>query len=173
METPPPRAFAQGTGVLLQAVGMILFLSTCCVCSLAGAWDPVLSRPVVLKQLEEHTKIGLSVTDLPDQPGKAGLMLTVMFMTVGGLALAGFGLGLQSERPHAASAALATNLLMICVLVLAGIGLWIGESSWLTRLWHTMITLVILTTTGFTWIALQEIRANPPPKEIPPADPSI
>ena len=140
---------------------------------MAGAWDPILSRPEVIKQLEQQTQIGMSVTDLFDQPGQAGLMLMVMFMTVGGLALAGFGLGLQSEQPRSAWAAMFTNLLLILVLGLAGIGLWMGEASWVAKIWHGLLTLIVWMLTGFTWVALKEVLANPPPKETPLADPEV
>ena len=169
-EPTPPRAFAQGTGVLLQTIGMVMFLSTCCVCSLAGLWDPMLSRPQIIEQLRQNQPIGVTLADLLDQPAQAGAMLMVMLMTVGGLAMAGFGLGLQSDRPRSAGAAMATNLLLLAVLALAGTGIWVGDSSWLMRVWHGLFVVMVLTATGFTWVALREVRASPPPPP-PPAPP--
>ena len=96
--TPSPRAFAQGVGLVLQTVGFILFMSSCCICSVAGLWDPTLTRGQVVEQLEQAKTIGIDITTLFNEPAKAGLMLTVMFATIVGLALAVFGLGLQSEK---------------------------------------------------------------------------
>jgi len=159
---PTARAFAQGTGVLLQTVGMILFLSTCCVCSLAGLWDPTLSRPAVLQQLDSGEPIGLSFLSLFAQPAKAGVMLMAMFMTVGGLAMAVFGLGLQSEKPRSAWGAMATVILMMIVLCLSGVGLWVDHASWSARSWHGILTVVVLVVFGFTWAALRQMIACPP-----------
>ncbi len=169
-QPPPARAFAQGTGVLLQTAGMILFLSTCCVCSLAGSWDPTLSRSEVLDQLQSNQPIGVTVSDLLDQPAKAGLMLIVMFMTLGGLALAGFGLGMQSEKPRSALAALITTGLMVIVLTLAGVGLWVGQASWVARVWHAVLMIGMLILMGFTWAAFQQFR-NTPPTPLPVDEP--
>ena len=171
-QTPPPRAFAQGTGVVLQTVGMVMFLSTCCVCSFAGMWDPPMSRAQVIEQLQQDRPLGVTLNNLWDQPAKAGMMLMVMFMTIGGLAMAGFGLGMQSERPRSAPAAMATNLLMLAVLTLAGIGIWADTATWRVRLWHGLLTGVIIVVTGFTWAAWKEIRKNPPPANPPPAPPT-
>lgn len=176
-DQPPPRAFAQGTGILLQILGMALFLSTCCVCSFAGAWDPVLSRPEILRLLEEESSVGVGVRGLFEQPAKAGVMLMVMFMTIGGLALAGFGLGLQAERPRSAWGALGTTVAMIVILALAGIGIWVGEASWTSRIMHGLLSLTMIVVLGFVWVALREVLASPPPPVPtyvePDADPSI
>ncbi len=165
-DTPPVRAFAQGTGVLLQGVGMTLFLSTCCVCSLAGLWDPVASRAQVIERLGQGRPIGVTLGDLFHQPAKAGMMLMVMFMTVGGLAMAGFGLGLQSDRPRSAWWAFVTTVLMLVVLSLAGTGLWVDQASWAVRVWHGLLTLTVAVIVGFTWVALRQSLAHPPPPEL-------
>jgi len=162
-KAPPPRAFAQGTGILLQTTGMILFFSTCCICSLTGMWDPVLPRHEVFEQLQQKQPIGVTLVDLLQQPAKAGVMLMAMFMTVGGLAMAGFGLGLQAERPRSAQAAVTTHILMLAILIAAGIGIWTGQASWATRIWHAILIVVVVVQTGFTWVALKQMLAHPPP----------
>ncbi len=159
----PPRAFAQGTGVLLQTVGVILFLSTCCVYPLAGMWEPLLSRPQILQHLQDSRSIGVTVQSLPQHPFRTGVMLMVMCMTVGGLAMAGFGLGLQAEKPRSAWAALVTMFLVTVVLMVAGVGIWSGQGSLWIRLWHTVLTVITVLLTGFTWIALKQMRTEPPP----------
>lgn len=167
-QPPPPRAFAQGTGVVLQTVGVILFLSSCCICSVAGAWEPLLSRPEVLERLVSDPPIGVEVGDLIHHPAKAGVMLMVVFSTAGGLAWVGFGLGLQAEKPRSAWAAFGTSVLMLVVLSLAGVGIWIDQAAWTTRLWHGLLMVITLLLTGFTWVALKQFKADPPPRHPPP-----
>ncbi len=165
-EPQPPRAFAQGVGVLLQTVGMVLFLSTCCVCSVAGAWDPTMDRAEVLNLIQTDQPVGVTLLGLLDQPGRAGVMLTVMFTTVGGLAMAGFGLGLQAQKPKSGWGAFVTNVLMLSVLIVAGVGLWVGQASWVARVWHALLTVLVAVLTGFAWVALKQMIANPPPADI-------
>ena len=163
----PPRAFAQGTGVLLQTVGVILFLSSCCVCSLTGLWDPARSPSEVLPHGQtfvaddQQTRL----RDLIEHPGKTGFMLTVMGTTIGGLAMAVFGLGLQSEKPRAAWGALTTTVCLTLVLIVAGIGLWVGHASIVVSLWHFLLVIVTLVLVGFCVGAMKQVLANPPPHE--------
>ena len=165
-EEPSPRAFAQGTGVLLQTVGMVLFFSTCCVCSLAGLWDPLMSRPQVIQQLQDNQPIGMTLWTLFEHPAEAGMMLMVMFMTVGGLAMAGFGLGLQTDKARSAWGALVTLIVMLMFLAVAGAGIWIGEASWAARIWHGVLFVLMWILLGFVWVALRQVLANPPPADI-------
>lgn len=165
-QTPLPRAFAQGTGVMLQSVGVLFFVSTCCVCSLSGLWDPALAPAEVLPLLHElDTQQQTRIADMIQQPAKTGVMLTVMGTTVGGLAMAVFGLGLQSEKPRAACAAMITTLLLLLLLLIAGVGLWTGAASMAARLWHLVLFMLTLVMTGFCAAALKQVIANPPPAE--------
>ncbi len=169
---PPARAFAQGTGVVLQIVGVVMFLLSGCVCATSGLWDPVPSRGQVYEQLDQGQTFNSQVTDLIDRPAAAGAMITVMFATVGGLALAGFGLGLQSDQPRAAWGAMITAGVLLGALVLAGAGLWIGHASWAARLWHGGLTLCVTVVVIFVALALQQVRADPPPPGPEPYIPS-
>lgn len=148
----------------MQTVGVILFLSTCCVCSTSFLWDPIQTPDPanVVEQLTPAHRLGVMF----DQPGKAGLMLTVMSMTVGGLALASLGLGLQSDHRHAAAASVITTIVLVAVLAMAGAGLWAGESSIATRLWHCVLSVVMVAMLGFTIAAWREVRRNPPPADV-------
>lgn len=167
--TPPPRAFAQGVGVLLQTVGVILALSGCCICSTAGLWDQQAGGQNLVAQPDQLT--GISIDRLLKEPARTGMMLTVVFSTIGGLAMAGFGLGLQSQTPRSAWGALASVVLLLAILIVAGIGLWVGQGTIANRLWHTGLTVLILTLVGFTISALREVIAHPPPpglRNLPP-----
>jgi hypothetical protein len=163
----PPRAFAQGTGVMLQAFGVILLLSTCCVCSLSFLWDP--QRPPSLVDGDpsvEQTRRSSNLTVLMDEPGRLGVMLTIMSTSVAGLAMAGFGLGLQAERLRAAWGAAASTSLWFIVLVGAGVALWTGESSINARIWHMLLAALALLLSGFAIAALRQVLADPPPADI-------
>ena len=161
-ETPPPRAFAQGTGLLLQAVGAVMFLGSGCVCTTAFLWDPISARPV-------ERPLTAAALDLPGpleratrDPGKWGLMLLVTGSAIGGLAFMVFGLGLQSEKPKSGWCALVSNVLVLAVLVVAGFGLWIAPASVFSRVWHGSELLVVLLLIGFTTKAVRDMLAHPP-----------
>ena len=161
--SPSPRAFAQGVGVVFQTAGVIMALSSCVICALSGKWDPVSDRAQVLRQMQQGDMLGVPAERLWHEPARAGLMLTVVFTTVGGLALAGFGLGLQSETPRAAWGALISVTLLAAVLIAAGVGLWIGQAPWLARCWHALLTGLVLVLLGFALVAWRQVMAHPPP----------
>ena len=162
----PPRALAMGTGVVLQTVGLVLFLSTCCVCALAGQWDHVPSRSELLLRGAGEGDVGKSLPDLFREPAGASMMLLSMFMTVGGLAMMVFGLGLQSQKRHSASGALLTMVLALLVLSLSGVGLWAGGAAAPALLWHGALCLVVLALTPLTIAAWRQMRAFPPPPDL-------
>lgn len=159
-------AMARGTGLLLQTAGTTLFLSTCCVCALAGRWDPVLSHEVLIEHQREGTTPDWSLMDLAAHPARAGMMLLAMFMTVGGLAFLVFGLGMQSEKRGSATGALLTNVLALLILVLAGVGLWIDSAAWSARAWHALMTLAILAITPLIVASWRQMQRNPPDRDL-------
>ncbi|MAG16933.1 MAG: hypothetical protein CMJ21_02575 [Phycisphaerae bacterium] len=163
--TPSPRAFAQGTGIVLQTVGVILFLSTCCVCTSAGLWDPAV-MPGTIDFSANDTDGPTRLADLRSDPGKVGLMLTVVSMTVGGLALAVFGLGLQSDKPRASCGATVTVIVLVIVLIAAGVALWRGESSITVRVWHAVLTAITALLVPFVLTSLKQVSMHPPPSEL-------
>jgi hypothetical protein len=164
--SPPPRAFAQGTGWLLQTVGILLFAANCCVCSMTGLWDPVASRSDIIHQIDSGRQLGMTVQRLFENPAKAGYMLTVVASTVGGLAMAVLGLGLQADRRRAAAGAMACVGALTAIVLAAGVLLWVGHGPWEARAWNAVLVAVLLVASGFTWQALREVAANPPPANI-------
>ncbi len=173
---PPPRAFAKGVGLVLQTVGMVLFLSTCCVCVSTGLWNPVRAPTEAVEQASHDLQTPavtspLGLDDLIAQPARGGVALLVLGMTVGGLALAAFGLGLQSDRRLGAPGATVTCIVLLLLLALAGLGLWRGEAGVAVRVWHALLLLVIVLLLGFCLAAWQQVRRDPPPVDadvIPP-----
>ena len=170
--TSPPRAFAQGTGVLLQFVGVVMFLTTCCVCSLSGLWEGVLTKEQAERKVHEKEEIVITFRRMFEEPGRAGASIMVVFSTVGGLALAGFGLGLQADKPRAALGAVISAMLWMLTMILAGVCLWIGDGSWLARGINALFFVGSIIIVSFTVAACREVRANPPPPglEILPPD---
>lgn len=160
--SPPPRAFAQGTGIVMQMVGGVLFLSSCCVCSAAFLWDPPLTTPQA-KQIAEKGEIPRnSLEHLLDEPDRLGMMLMVIVAPVGGLSLMVFGLGLQSQKPLSGWGAIITNAALLVVLIVAGIALWTGGASFAALLWHAIMSMVVAVLIGFAFVALRQMRADPP-----------
>lgn len=164
---PPPRAFAQGTGVMLQTVGMILFLSSCLICSLSSWWHPMQDRGEVIEQVRTgQTTGGNLLRDIRERPVEAGYAMTVIFSTVGGLGLAVFGLGLQAERRRAGVAAMVTASILLFILLIAGALLWHGGAAWPARILHGLLTFTVAVVALFTWHAMRQVLADPPPADI-------
>ena len=174
----PPRAFSQGVGILLQTVGALMFMSTCCICGTSGLWDPARSPHEAMDRAAQdlqtpHIVSPLGFDDMLAEPGKAGLMLLVMTMTAGGLALAGFGLGLQAQRRRAAGAALLATTISFLVLLPAGVGLWAGESGVGSRVLHMIIQLIMFLLVGFCFAAWREMKRTPPPEDVDVIQPGV
>ena len=163
---PPPRAFAQGTGVLLQVIGGILFFSSCCVCSAFGSWDPTMTRGQALNAYAEDETPGYTFATMFDQPGQAGVALHVAFSTVGGLGMMVFGLGLQAEKRKSGWGAVIACAATTAVVAVAAVFLWSGDASWGYRLWNLVVMLVTAVLTGFSIAALRQMLRNPPPDDL-------
>jgi len=161
---PPPRAFAQGTGVVLQTVGMVFLLATCCVCSMTFLWDPAPPRGAVQNPVPQS--LAESFSAMLADPGRSGLMLTIVALNVGGLSLAVFGLGLQSEKRRAAWGATITIVLLTVALLVAGVGLWWGEATLHARFWHALVMLLTLALWPFIIVALRQVITHPPPADV-------
>lgn len=159
--TPPPRAFAQGTGLVLQSVGFAMFLLTCCVCSTSFLWDTRPTRDQVLREVGQH---GLG--DTLHDPAKLGVALTILSANVGGLALAALGLGLQSDRRLAAPGAVAAAGLTLAAQLGAAASLWSGPAPAGIRIANALFLIVLIVLLGFTITAHRQVRREPPPPDI-------
>lgn len=160
---PPPRAFVQGVGVVLQGLGVLLFITNCCVCSLAGLWDPNLTSGEARQVMIERPEVIASPPSLLSDPGRAGAAITLLAATVGGLALAALGLGMQADRPRPAYGAAAVHVVLVLVLIAAGVGLWRGQASVAFRAWHLLLIAACGMALPFTLVALRQVIAQPPP----------
>lgn len=156
-ELTSPRRFAQGTGLVLQTFGGLLFLSTCLICFTAFEWDPIQGRSV--QTAEPISRLESIVHD----PARFGFLLMVVTSSVGGLALMVFGLGLQSEKRRAGWAALIANVLQLFLLLSATVLMWTGSASILACLWSALLTVITAILLLFTIAALRQFIAHPPP----------
>lgn len=125
-----------------------------------------MSRGQVDRFVTEQTAKDLSLRGMAAHPAEAGLLLLVTAMTLGGLAMAVLGLGLQAQKVGAAWGAVATNLILAILLLAAGIGLWWGDAGWIPRAWHAVLMLVMLPVTGFSIVALKQMLDRPPPPDM-------
>ena len=140
-----------------------MFLTSCCTCSLSGIWDPALSPAQILsEEIQLESSVRIRFREMIEKPAKTGLMLMVIGTTVGGLAMAVFGLGLQSDKPRAAWGAIIAVCAQELLLLAAGLGLWSGDASILSRVWHLLLTIVTTVTLGFCVVALKQVMKEPP-----------
>lgn len=125
-------------------------------------WDPQWS-PIEAEMAEEREDVSRNALQrVFEKPARFGVMMMVMFSTLGGLALMVFGLGLQSEKPRSGWGALVTNVVMLAILLAAGVAMWTGDTSLLSRLWHALLCVVLALLLIFTIGALRQVLADPP-----------
>ena len=156
-----PRAFARGVGFLHQAVGGILFLTSCCLCSGYGVVAPPNTGDQAI------TSEVWTLRYLVDHPAASAGLLTTLAATVGGLGWMVFGFGLQSEHRRAAWGVLSVTLVMLLALGAAGGLLWVhGGSSWTVRGLHAGLTLLTLTSLILGFLAQRQVAADPPPDDL-------
>lgn len=162
--SPPPRAFAQGTGVVLQTVGVILTIVSCCTCVNAGG--PTLSSGEVQSKLGQASQPTIDLAKLIEDPARLGLAMMVAFATLGGVGMAALGLGLQSDKPRSAGGAVFTTGALLITQLVAGVLLWTGGGSWGSRIWNLLLVLIVALLFGFCITAWREHKKHPPPRGI-------
>lgn len=122
-----------------------------------------MSKDQAQARLDEKKEIVITLSQTFADPATAGLSLMVLFTTVGGLALAVFGLGLQSDKPRASLAAVVTAALWLLILIAAGICLWVGSASIVAKIWNLVLILIAALLLGFALVAWKQVRQFPPP----------
>jgi len=162
----PPRAFAQGTGVVLQVVGGILLFSSCCVCSVMGSWDPTMTRSDAMQTYSHNPEVGYTFGQMLQQPGKLGVALHVATCTAGGLGMMVFGLGLQAEKRRSGWGAVVATAATALFLLAAAVLLWTGDGAWAYRIWNLAVLLVVAVLCGFSVVALRQMLRCPPPADL-------
>jgi hypothetical protein len=166
----PPRAFTQGVGTVFQFVGVIFFLCSMFVC----CGSALLSKNIVTRG--ELTAVGWTV-QLPGgqrvfYSGQQAITVSVALSVFFGIALAGIGLGLQTQGRRAPYAAV--------VLTFAAAVFWGIQAVFALERLHSVLLSVLgfllfglfAVLCGFAVAALREMRRDPPPTghEVLPAD---
>jgi hypothetical protein len=159
----PPRAFTQGVGLVFQVVGGVLFLTlffTCCGSSLLSKeW----ATRADLREIGWGGSITADGLRHPAYSAQQALTISLFAGLFFGLALAGFGLGMQAESRVAAPCAVVVTLL--------GTVFWIAHALFAaTAARSVAFTLVagglaclFAVLLGFARSADREMRENPPP----------
>jgi hypothetical protein len=159
-DVPPdsPRAFAQATGLVLQLVGIILTLGTCCWWSFAGLTQQQLrpaSQPASLGDIVSAAN-ALQIWS----------MSAVCLSFAGGLALAALGLGLQAEKRRSGTIA-AWTAGAGATFWFAYFGFALTHAAGVGRLiWIVLMLLVWGLCAVLSVISADELKRNPPPADL-------
>lgn len=163
--TPPsPRAFAQASGLVLQVIGVILALGTCCWWSFAGLTDERIrptSQPDSLRDIVRAS-----------DGSRLWSMSAVCVSFVGGLALAALGLGLQAEKRRSGAAASAVaGMGALFWFAYFGYALTYGAGIG-SLVWSLLMLVAWGLCAVLAVISADELRRNPPPADLgkAPAD---
>lgn len=155
LETPSPRAFAIGTGVWCQTVGMVLLLGGCCLWGLSDRITTRASEPA-----PQWTDF-LFNESFPAAIWTLGLATTF----VGGLALVAVGVGLQGERAGSGRVAMVVTALMTLIYLALAVALAAGAESWYAALAPGLLAVV----TGVLFLlsgnSAATLRRFPPPPD--------
>jgi len=160
-----PRAFSQASGLVLQLVGIVLALGTCCWWSFAGLTQERLrpaSQPGTLREIVAAAD-ALQIWS----------MTAVCISFAGGLSLAAIGLGLQAEKRRSGSLAAWTAS--------AGAAFWFAYFAFaLTHhagvgrlIWIVLMLLAWGLCAILGVISADELKRNPPPPDLGKAPPDL
>ena len=127
---PPPYAFTQGVGTVLQFVGVGLFLISMFICCCTSLLSKDAATHSGLTSVGWHR-----ATDPADQPfysAQRALTITLPASLVFGMALAALGLGLQAANRSTPMMAVLVNVLAVIFWIVQLIFFasirWIGMS---------------------------------------------
>jgi hypothetical protein len=161
-QTPPPRAFTQGVGLVFQFVGVILFLVMFFIC----CGSSLLSKDWATRS--ELMRIGWGTssaeTHQPAYSAQRALTISIFAGVFFGMALAGAGLGMQAGSRVAAPGAVVVTLIgAIFWLVQTVFAASAARSVLFTIIAGGMMILFAVLLI-FAINAFIEMRKNPPPE---------
>jgi len=159
---PNPRAFAIGTGVVFQTVGVILALTGCSIWGLRGYVTAPVDQPAPNWLDFFSIRFGEALWTL-------GLATTFLH----GLALAAVGVGLQGERPSAGKLAVATNCAAGLIYAGMAAALILRESRFAMSLIPLMMFAFAGVMLALAIKSASALRAFPPPPDLSRATPEI
>jgi hypothetical protein len=159
---PNPRAFAIGTGVVLQTVGTILALGSCCLWSTSSLYMRPAGAPA-----DRWRDFFFA------DPVAAGWTVGVLTSFVGGIGLIAAGVGLQGERPGSGRFAMGVTGGMAAVFALLAGWLIVAEKAY----GLAVMPAVLAGVCGFLFAlcghSASVLRRFPPPADLSRATPEI
>jgi hypothetical protein len=174
-QSPPPRAFTQGTGLVFQFVGVTMFLVmffTCCGSSLLSKDWATRSNLTQIGWGRSAPAAGDRDPRQPAYSAQRALTICVFAGVFFGMALAGAGLGMQSGSRIAAPGAVVVTLL--------GAIFWTVHTIFVVTAVHSTLFMFIAAALAclfallliFAINACIDMRRNPPPPDhgVLPAD---
>lgn len=152
---PSPRAFVTATGLVYQAVGMIMLFGSCCFWSFSG--HVVEPSDVPASQWTDY----LRGERLP----AALLTICVVVTFVGGIALTAAGVGLQGEKPRSGRVAMAVSAPMAVIYLAAGAILLFNTELWGRALMPVLFGTVTILLFMLAGHSSSLLRQFPPPAD--------
>jgi hypothetical protein len=162
-QTPPPRAFTQGVGLVFQFVGVILFLVMFFIC----CGSSLLSKDWATRSELTHIGWGQSAAAAenrqPAYSAQRALTISIFAGVFFGMALAGAGLGMQSGSRVAAPGAVVVTLIGATFWLIQTIFAASAARSVLFTIIAGGLTILFAILLVFAINAFIEMRKNPPP----------
>lgn len=166
-DLPGPRAFAQGVGLLTQALGAVVLFVTCCLCcGVAFVEGDVWQNRSPAETTQARPQDPSSLAPPSATVGHAVLLAT---SAVGGLCLVGFGVGLQADRgrlPALGSA--GTTLAMLAAYAFAVLRLVQGNAGFGFIFLGAALALAAAALCALTIPACAQVIRHPPENADPP-----
>lgn len=154
-KAPSPRAFAIGTGVVLQTAGILFVVGAFCCWGLSS----LVEKPA--KVPETRWMDYLAGDRLP----AAALTLGIVVALVGGLGMLAAGVGLQGERPSSGwIASVVTGVTAALYWVLCGV-LLVKVGSVVGAIATATLGAVMSCLFALSWRSASVLRRFPPPAD--------
>ena len=155
MPDPSPRAFATATGYVLQLVGLVFLLGSCCFWTFSNHIVEQPKEPVA--HWTDHLRgEGLSA---------AGLTICAVVTLIGGIALVATGIGLHGELPASGRLAMIVTAMMAILYWTLAILLIASAKTWLygaVPAVFALVTTVLFLLAGHSTTILRQF---PPPAD--------
>jgi hypothetical protein len=157
-----PRAFAIGTGAVLQTVGTLLALGGCCLWSTSNYF----LRPADVPAARWSDFLFAN-------PIAAAWTIGMLTSFVGGIGLIAAGVGLQGERASSGRIALFVSGTM--TLIFVGVALWlvIAHAAYLTAITPLALAVICGFLFALSGHSAAILKRFPPPEDLSRATPEI
>ncbi len=159
---PNPRAFAIGTGVVFQTVGVCLALAACILWALSQKWIAPTDAPAANWWEFFSTRFVPAVWTI-------GILTSFVY----GLALAATGIGLQGERPGSARLAVGVNAAAAAAFAAMAILLVVREGRFTLLVLPVFMALIGVGLLVLSTGCVSTFRQFPPPPDLNRATPEM